>query len=66
MEKEIINSIRMGFKEELEKSEGLPKRLKLSNEVAREILDKHEFILNTAGIHKVEEIFEDYKKRVVN
>ena len=38
MEKEIINSIRMGFKEELEKIEGEPKRLKLSDEVAREIL----------------------------
>jgi len=32
----------------------------------REILDVHEFILNTSGIHKVEDIFEDYKKRVVN
>lgn len=32
----------------------------------REILDEHEFIINTSGIHKVEEIFEDYKKRVVN
>ena len=32
----------------------------------REILDSHEFILNTSGIHKVEDIFEDYKKRVVN
>ena len=32
----------------------------------REILDEHEFILNTSGIHNVEDIFEDYKKRVVN
>lgn len=32
----------------------------------KEILDEHDFIINTAGIHKVEEIFEDYKKRVVN
>lgn len=32
----------------------------------REILDLHEFILNTSGIHKIEDIFEDYKKRVVN
>ncbi len=36
------------------------------DENIREILDKHEFIINTSGIHKVEEIFEDYKKRVVN
>ncbi len=28
----------------------------------REILDAHEFIINTAGIHKIEDIFEDYKK----
>lgn len=32
----------------------------------REILDSHEFILNTSGIHKVEDIFEDYKKRIAN
>lgn len=28
----------------------------------REILDTHELIINTAGIHKIEDIFEDYKK----
>lgn len=28
----------------------------------REILDSHEYILNTSGVHKIEEIFEDYKK----
>ena len=32
----------------------------------REILDAHEYILNTSGVHKIEEIFEDYKKKVVN
>ena len=32
----------------------------------REILDNHEYILNTSGVHKIEEIFEDYKKKVVN
>ena len=28
----------------------------------KEILDEHELILNTAGIYKIEEIFENYKK----
>ena len=28
----------------------------------KEILDKHEFIINTSGIHKIEEVFENYKK----
>jgi len=32
------------------------------NENVREILDKHELIFNTAGEHKIEEIFEGYKK----
>lgn len=32
----------------------------------REILDLHEFIINTSGIHRVEEIFEDYQKKLAN
>ena len=32
----------------------------------REILDEHELIINTSGIHKVEDIFEDYKKKKAN
>lgn len=28
----------------------------------REILDKHNLIINTSGVHKIEDIFEDYKK----
>jgi hypothetical protein len=36
------------------------------NDNIRKILDEHEFILNTSGIHKMEEIFEDYKKRIAN
>lgn len=28
----------------------------------REILDTHDLIINTSGIHKIEDIFEDYKK----
>ena len=32
----------------------------------REILDSHELIINTSGIHKVEDIFEDYKKKKAN
>ncbi len=28
----------------------------------REILDNHELIINTSGIHKIEDLFEDYKK----
>ncbi|MBO4815527.1 MAG: hypothetical protein J5507_00920 [Clostridia bacterium] len=28
----------------------------------REILNKHEFILNTSGIHRIEEVFVDYEK----
>ena len=33
------------------------------NENIREILDKHESIFNTAGEHKIEEIFDGYKKK---
>jgi hypothetical protein len=32
----------------------------------REILDSHEFIINTAGVHKIEDIFEDYQKKKAN
>ena len=32
----------------------------------REILDMHEYILNTSGVHRIEEIFEDYKRKIVN
>lgn len=32
----------------------------------REILDTHELIINTSGIHKIEDIFEDYKKKKAN
>lgn len=32
----------------------------------KEILDEHEYILNTSGIHRIEEVFEDYKEKTVN
>lgn len=32
----------------------------------REILDSHELIINTSGINKIEDIFEDYKKKKAN
>ena len=32
----------------------------------RDILDLHEYILNTSGIHKIEDIFEDYKRKKAN
>ena len=32
----------------------------------REILDSHEYIINTSGVHKIEEVFEDYKKKKAN
>ena len=32
----------------------------------RDILDNHRYILNTSGIHKIEDIFEDYKKEKAN
>lgn len=32
----------------------------------REILNLHDFIINTSGIHRVEEVFEDYQKKVAN
>lgn len=28
----------------------------------REILDEHDYMINTSGVHKIEDIFEDYKK----
>lgn len=28
----------------------------------REILDEHDYMINTAGVHKIEDIFENYKK----
>lgn len=32
----------------------------------REILDAHELIINTSGIHEIGDIFEDYKKKKAN
>ena len=32
----------------------------------REILDSHELIINTSGIHEIGDIFEDYKKERAN
>ena len=32
----------------------------------REILDNHDFMINTSGIHKIEDIFEDYKNKKAN
>ena len=32
----------------------------------REILDNHDYIINTSGIHKIEDIFEDYKSKKAN
>ena len=31
----------------------------------KEVLDNHELILNTSGTHRIDEIFEDYKKEKV-
>ena len=36
------------------------------DENIREILDEHEFIINTSGIHEIGDIFEDYKKKKAN
>lgn len=32
----------------------------------REILDTHDLMINTSGVHKIEDIFEDYKKKKAN
>lgn len=32
----------------------------------REILESHEYILNTAGMHKIGDVFEDYKQKKAN
>lgn len=32
----------------------------------REILDTHDLIINTSGIHEIGDIFEDYKKKKAN
>lgn len=32
----------------------------------KEILDSHEFIINTAGIHEIGDIFEDYQNKKAN
>ncbi len=32
----------------------------------RDILDTHELIINTSGIHRIEDIFEDYRKKKAN
>lgn len=32
----------------------------------REILDSHELIINTSGIHEIGDIFEDYRKKKAN
>ena len=35
------------------------------NENIREILDQYDFIINTSGVHKIEDVFEGYRKKVV-
>ena len=32
----------------------------------RDILDEHDLIINTSGIHKIEDLFDNYKKRRAN
>ena len=32
----------------------------------KEILDEHKYILNTSGVHRINEIFEDYKSKIAN
>lgn len=32
----------------------------------KEILEEHKYILNTSGVHKIEEVFEDYKEKTAN
>ena len=32
----------------------------------REILEEHEYIINTSGINKIEDVFEIYKEKQVN
>lgn len=34
------------------------------NENIKDILDKHDFVFNTAGEHKIEDIFEGYTKKI--
>ena len=36
------------------------------NDNIREILDKHDGILNTSGIHEISEVFEGYEKKIAN
>ncbi len=39
-------------------------QISLFDDDITEILDKNEYVLNTSGIHKIEEIFENYKKKI--
>ena len=32
----------------------------------KEVLDNHEYIINTSGVHRIDEVFEDYKKIKIN
>ena len=41
------------------------KVLNFDNDI-NEILDEHKYILNTAGVHEINEIFEDYKSKIAN
>ena len=34
------------------------------NENIKEILDKHDLTFNTSGEHRIEEVFEGYKKSI--
>lgn len=36
------------------------------NDNIKEILDSHEYILNTSGIHKIEEIFDGFENKIAN
>jgi len=36
------------------------------NDNIKNVLDKHDLIINTAGIHPIEEVFAGYEKRMAN
>ena len=36
------------------------------NDNIKEVLDSHDLVINTAGLHKIEEIFIGYEKKVAN
>ena len=66
--KEINKLLNKFLKENINNKERIINCYKVSefDDNINEILDEHEYIFNTSGIHRIEDVFKDYKKEIAN